>query len=211
MKQQRILRFGIIAVLLVLGVSWALASAGDPAAAGYPNGRFLVTAQWLQQHAKDPGLVIVDVREDKYLGDVFIPGAVHLEWKQFQETDTARGIGGAFIGIDRSQEILGKAGVTRTDTVILYDNLKRDGAATSSYVFWVLDLLGHADMKVLERGIEAWTDAGYETAPSPKGCRACAVSGTDRGTASGTAGGWRVCPVASWGPVLPDLGRAFSG
>ncbi|MBI9085016.1 MAG: sulfurtransferase [Desulfobacterales bacterium] len=168
MKQQRTLRFGIIAVVLILGVSWALASVGAPAAAGYPNGRFLVTAQWLQQHANDPNLVIVDVREDKYLGDVFIPGAVHLEWKQFQETDTARGIGGAFIGIDRSQEILGRAGVTRTDTVVLYDNLKRDGAATSSYVFWVLDLLGHTDMKVLERGIEAWTDAGYETVRAPR-------------------------------------------
>jgi thiosulfate/3-mercaptopyruvate sulfurtransferase len=168
MKHKHWLRFIVIAVLLVLGVFWALVSAKDITTRGYPNESFLATAQWLHNHINDPNLVIVDVRENKYLNDVFIPGAIHLEWKQFQETATSRGIGGVFVGVDQAQAILGQAGLARTDNIVLYDNLERDGAATSSYVFWVLDVLGHGNKMVLERGIEAWIEAGFETVPGPR-------------------------------------------
>ena len=168
MKQKHLLRFGVIAVLLVLGVFWALASAKDIPARAYPNASFLATAQWLHDHINDPTLVVVDVREKKYLNDVFIPGAVHLEWKQFQETAVSRGIGSVFVGADRAQEMLGQAGLSRNDTLVIYDNLERDGGATSSYVFWVLDVLGHKNKMVLERGIDAWVDAGFKTVSGPR-------------------------------------------
>lgn len=168
MKQKHLLRFSIIAVMLILGVSWTLVSAKAVTSIAYPNANFIAKAQWLHSHINDPKLVIVDVRENKYLKDVFIPGAIHLEWKQFQEAATARGIGGVFVGVDRAQEILGRAGIARSDTVLLYDTQKRDGGATSSYVFWVLDVLGHGNKIVLERGIEAWTEAGFETATTPR-------------------------------------------
>jgi thiosulfate/3-mercaptopyruvate sulfurtransferase len=167
MKQTSLLRTGASALLLVLAVFWALVSAKAPAAEDYPNGQFLVSAQWLNSHLNDENLVIVDVREKKYLKDAFIPGAVHLEWKLFQETDMARGLGGIFVGVDRAQELLGQSGITPRDTVVLYDAEKRDGAATASYVFWVLDVLGHGDVRVLVRGFEAWTEAGFKTSPTP--------------------------------------------
>ena len=168
MKQNNAIRFTVIAVLLVLGVFWALVSAKEVTTGGYPNGSFLANAQWLNSHLNDPKLVIVDVREKKYLKDVFIPGAIHLEWKQFQESATARGIGGVFVGVDRAQAILGQAGIARGDTVVLYDTVDRDGGATSSYLFWVLDVLGHDNKVVLERGIEAWVAAGFKTAAGPR-------------------------------------------
>jgi len=168
MKQKHSIRFSIIAVLLVLGVFWAIVSAQDVVTKGYPNESFLADAQWLKSHINDPKLVIVDVREKKYLKDVFIPGAIHLEWKQFQESATARGIGGVFVGVDRAQAILGQAGIARGDTVVLYDTVDRDGGATSSYLFWVLDVLGHGSKVVLERGIEAWVEAGFKTAAGPR-------------------------------------------
>lgn len=168
MKQKHLLRFSVIAVLLVLGVFWTLVSARAVTSGGYPNANFIATARWLHSHINDPNLVIVDVRENKYLKDDFIPGAIYLEWKQFQESATARGIGGVFVGADRAQEILGRAGIARSDTVVFYDNLARDGGATSSYLFWVLDVLGHDNKMVLERGIEAWTEAGFETVSKPR-------------------------------------------
>ncbi len=168
MKQKHLLRFSIITVMLVLGVFWALVSAKTVTSTAYPNASFIAKAQWLHSHINDPKLVIVDVRENKYLKDAFIPGAVHLEWKQFQESAAARGIGGVFVGVDRAQEILGRAGIARGDTVVLYDTLDRDGGATSSYVFWVLDVLGHEKKIVLESGIEAWTDAGFKTVTAPR-------------------------------------------
>jgi thiosulfate/3-mercaptopyruvate sulfurtransferase len=172
MKHKHWLRFSVIAVLLVLGVFWALGSAKDVPAPGYPGASVLATAPWLQSHINDSNFVVVDVRENKYVKDAFIPGAVHLEWTQFQENEASRGIGGVFVGVDRAQEILGRAGIARTDTVILYDSVERDGGATSSYVFWILDVLGHANKMVLERGIEAWFDAGYTTVPAPRAAEA---------------------------------------
>lgn len=158
----------ILAVILALGVYGALASAARTGAHTYPNGQFLATGAWLKAHAKDPGVVVVDVRGDKDFDGRVIPGAVRMPWGQFQAPDTARGINAVFVGPAAAQEILGKHGISRTDTVVLYDSVKRDGGATSSYVFWVLDLLGHKNKKLLERGIDGWVDAGGQTADAPR-------------------------------------------
>lgn len=167
MQQKHFIRFSVIAVLLVLGVFWAFVSAKDVATGSYPNASFLANARWLHSHSNDPNLVVVDVRAKKYLKGDFIPGAIHLEWKQFRESATARGIGDMFVGVDRAQAILGQAGIARGDTVVLYDNQAR-GAATASYLFWVLDVLGHDNKVVLEGGIDGWVAAGYKTAAAPR-------------------------------------------
>lgn len=155
------LRYLVIVLVLTLGIYWSLASAQTGASnPSYPENQFLVTAAWLKQHLADQALVVVDVRDDTHFGGKLIPGAVHLPWTSFRYTDTARGIGGKFVGIEQAQKILGGAGLSRTDTLILYDSVERDGGATASYVFWVLDLLGHRKMKILESGIDDWLSAG---------------------------------------------------
>lgn len=164
MKKDKRIRHLVIAALLLLGVFWSAAAAiNENSKPDYPNARFLATAQWLQSHKEDIGLVVVDVREDKYFDDKLIPGAVRMPWGQFRYNDVAVNMGGLFVGIERSQQILGAHGIARNDTVVLYDSVARDGGATSSYIFWVLDLLGHRNIKVLERGIDSWIEVGGET------------------------------------------------
>ena len=148
MATGRTARFSIIAVLLILGSAWALASAKQ-SAEDYPGGRFLASPQRLQEHLADPGLTILDVRTDKDFDGRLIPGAVRLPWTAFRYDDPARGLGELFVGTARAQEILGTHGVGRDDTVVLYDSVKKDGGATASYLFWILDLLGHERMRVL--------------------------------------------------------------
>lgn len=167
MRETHWVRYGVIAVLLVLGAFWALASARQTAEE-YPGGRFLATGAWLRAHLDDPNLVVVDVRTDKDFDGRAIPGAVRMPWTLFRYDDPSRGHGDIFVGTVRAQEILGAHGITRTDTVVLYDTVKRDGGALSSYLFWVLDLLGHREMRVLERGLDGWLAAGGETAPEPR-------------------------------------------
>lgn len=164
----RTLRYFVIATLLLLGVLWAFASARQPGPAGYPAGRLLADAPWLQEHLREPGLLVVDVRDDKDFDGRVIPGAVRMPWTRFRRDDPARGIGGLFVGIVEAQQILGDHGIGRENAVVLYDSLERDGGATASYVFWVLDLLGHRDMRLLERGIDAWVDAGGEVSEPRK-------------------------------------------
>lgn len=159
-----LLRHTVIGLVLLLGVYWSLASAISGASPRpYPETDFLVTGTWLKEHLRDQGVVVVDVRTDEHFDDRLIPGAVRLPWSVFRYTDTARGIGGRFVGIERAQELLGRTGLARSDTLILYDSVARDGGATASYVFWVLDLLGHPDKRILARGIDGWTAAGGET------------------------------------------------
>lgn len=152
----------VIAGLLVLAGMWSLSAASDVNA--YLESDFLTTAQWVAAHKSDDDVVVVDVREDKYFDDRVIPDAVRMPWRMFRKNDLLYGLGGVFIGLDEAQRVLGEHGISRSDTVVLYDSLERDGGATSSYVFWVLDLLGHKKIKVLERGIDGWQDAGQPVA-----------------------------------------------
>ncbi len=169
MKNGKLIRYVAIAAILLLGVYWSVSSAtGGAAGEDYPNADFLATAQWLKSNQADASLVIVDVRMDKYSDGKLIPGAVRMPWRQFQYDDIAGNMGGLFVGIERAQQLLGEQGISRNDTVVLYDSVKRDGGATSSYIFLVLDLLGHKNMKVLERGIDGWIAAGGETASEPR-------------------------------------------
>jgi len=72
------------------------------------------------------------------------------------------------VGLSAAQDILGRHGITPQDTLVLYDSVERDGGATASYVFWVLDLLGHSKKMILERGINGWKDAGYDLVTTPE-------------------------------------------
>jgi thiosulfate/3-mercaptopyruvate sulfurtransferase len=49
----------------------------------------------------------------------------------------------------------------------VYDDVDRDGGATASYIFWVLDYLGHESVRVLDGGVEAWQRAGFDTTDKP--------------------------------------------
>ncbi len=77
-------------------------------------------------------------------------------------------MGGLFVGPAEAQRILGEHGLFRNDMIVLYDSVARDGGATASYLFWVLDLLGHKKMAILERGIDGWLAAGGEVVNQPQ-------------------------------------------
>ena len=161
MEHSKLIRYVAIAALMLLGVYCSAASAvtGEE----YPNAGFLATGEWLKFHKEDASLMIVDVRNDKDFYVKLIPGAIRMPWSQFQYNENVSNMGEVFVGIVRAQQLLGEHGIARNDTVVLYDSVKEDGGATSSYIFWVLDLLGHKNIKVLERGIDGWIDAGGET------------------------------------------------
>jgi thiosulfate/3-mercaptopyruvate sulfurtransferase len=85
---------------------------------------------------------------------------VRLDWSQFRFNDLGRDLASTFVGVQKAQEILGRHSITRDDRLVLLDSVARDGAATASYVFWMLDVLGHENMAILDRGINAWKAAG---------------------------------------------------
>jgi thiosulfate/3-mercaptopyruvate sulfurtransferase len=116
---------------------------------------------------EDKGLVVVDVRDDKHFDNTVIPGAIRLPWSNFRRMDRSLGVADEFVGLAQAQQVLGEHGITRASRVILYDSIARDGGATASYVFWVLDLLGHEDKMILEQGIDGWKEAGGKVVRKP--------------------------------------------
>jgi thiosulfate/3-mercaptopyruvate sulfurtransferase len=170
MNHRRTARLAIIAAVLLLGLTWSLALAmkGGALQPAYPNAQLLATVDWLAAHAADPRLLIVDVREDKHHDGRSIPGAVRLPWTTFRYDDAARNLPEKFVGVAQAQEILGRHGITRDDTLVLYDSVARDGGATASFVFWVLDILGHRDKRILDGGVDAWVRAGQPTETAPR-------------------------------------------
>ncbi len=166
MKKINRLRYVFLALLLFLGLLWSFVSASQPENS-YPNAQFIATPQWLMAHLDDADLVIADVRTDDHFDGALIPGAIRLPWSEFQFNDIGGDVASTFIGIARAQEILGRHGITPKDTVVLYDSVERDGGATASYIFWVLDILGHENKKILVRGMDGWKDAGYDLVTTP--------------------------------------------
>ncbi|MFO7830572.1 MAG: rhodanese-like domain-containing protein [Desulfuromonadaceae bacterium] len=168
MHKPSTLRFIVIAAVLLLGVTWAFASTDKSPYAKFPNAQYIINANQLQQRMNaDESLVIVDVRNDKHFDGKMIPGAIRLPWSTFRLDQSATNTGGNFIGSEKAQQLLGEHGIFRNDTVILYDSVAHDGGATASYLFWVLDLLGHKNMAILERGIDGWIDADGKVVNSP--------------------------------------------
>lgn len=168
MNNPRSIRYFLLAVILSLGVFWVVASSSPAAEKPYPNGQYLITAQQLKQrlNAEEP-LVIIDVRNDEHFDGKLIPGAIRLPWGQFRQDNPTENMGGLFVGVNKAQDILGQHGIFRNDKVVLYDSIARDGGATASYVFWILDMLGHQQMMILERGIDGWIDAGGDIVNKP--------------------------------------------
>lgn len=166
MKSNNHLRYVILILVLFMGLLWTWVSASQ-LENNYPNARFIAYPHWLKAHIDDTDLVIVDVRTDEYFDGALIPGAIRLPWSAFQFNDIGSDVASTFIGIAQAQDILGGHGITPKDTIVLYDSVERDGGATASYVFWILDVLGHENKKILDRGIDGWKDAGYELVTTP--------------------------------------------
>ena len=63
------------------------------------------------------------------------------------------------------QQLFGALGVAADTTVVTYDGAGEDIYATRPW--WVLEYLGHDNVRVLNGGLAAWTEAGGETSGEP--------------------------------------------
>jgi thiosulfate/3-mercaptopyruvate sulfurtransferase len=110
--------------------------------------------------------VILDVSDGV---SKFIPGAVHIDYLDFQNNSTLR-------PALELAKILGNAGISRNNSVLIYGECKPcgGGPAVSTYAYWVLSYLGHdpTKIRVLDGGIANWAEADHpvvnETQTRPK-------------------------------------------
>jgi thiosulfate/3-mercaptopyruvate sulfurtransferase len=146
----RLFAFGVLG--LVLSV-WA----GTATAAQWANPDLLVTPDTVKANIGKADWVVVDCRNLKDYAKGHIPGAISLgkRCKSALRDATAR----AFRDVSKYEKLLGKVGIGNDTHVVFYHgNLKTLNDATVA--FWILELLGHDKVHVLNGGLEAWRKAG---------------------------------------------------
>src|SRR5512142_1878111 len=110
----------------------------------------LVDAEWVEAHAGDPGVVLVEVDEDTSAYDKgHIQGAVKLDWKSDLQDPVRRD----FVSKEQFEQLLSAKGIGNDDTVVLYGGNNNWFAA---YAYWYLKLYGHQDVKLLDGGRKKW-------------------------------------------------------
>ena len=110
----------------------------------------LVSTEWVAGHLTDPRVKLIEVDVDTAAYDEgHAAGAVSFNWTSQLQDQVRRDI----ISKDGLEELLSNAGVGNADTVVLYGDNNNWFAA---YAYWLLELYGHKDLKLMDGGRKKW-------------------------------------------------------
>ena len=118
----------------------------------YVHPEVLVSAEWVQAHANDPKVRIVESDEDVLLYDMgHVPGSVKIDWQGDLQDQLIRD----YITAEKFAQICSKAGISADTTVVFYGDKSNWWAC---YAFWAFKLFGHKDCRILNGGRKYWFD-----------------------------------------------------
>ena len=118
--------------------------------AEYANPDVLVSTEWVAEHLDDPNVRIIESNEDSLLyPSGHIPGAVEVDWTSDLNDQVVRD----YIGKEEFEKLASRIGITSETTVVFYGD-KSNWWAT--YAFWVFQLFGHTNARVMNGGRAKW-------------------------------------------------------
>jgi thiosulfate/3-mercaptopyruvate sulfurtransferase len=135
----------------------------------------LISVQELRERLDDPKFVVVDTRfnlKDPAEGrrayeQSHLPGAVYFDLDQ--DLSSPKGQHGGRHPLPDLQVFVRKlehAGIGNTTMVVAYDD---SGSMYAGRLWWLLKYLGHDAVKLLDGGLGAWREAGFDlTTDLPK-------------------------------------------
>lgn len=135
-----------------------------------------VSVQWLRENLSAENLVIFDASMKPIVPvpsaapetRVYIPGSLRFDFDDVL-TDHTTSLPHTMPGAEFFQEEMQKLGVNQDSAIVAYD---KDGIYSSPRAWWMFRAMGHEQVAVLDGGLPAWIQAGYETVPTlatPKG------------------------------------------
>ena len=110
----------------------------------------IITGQPEFERLRQQGARLIDVRSATAYAEGHVPGAINLPWQALNVSE-ADGIRNEFAGDATFEELLGKAGLTYEDTILIYDNTALPGRAYVAFVY-----AGFDKIHVLDGGVGAW-------------------------------------------------------
>ena len=119
---------------------------------GYANPDVLVSAEWVAAHLNDPSVRLAESNEDPLLyATGHIPGAVNIDWQADLNDPLVRD----YLDAEQFAALLSRNGISPATTVVFYGD-KNNWWAT--YSFWVFQLFGHSNARVLNGGRAKWVE-----------------------------------------------------
>jgi thiosulfate/3-mercaptopyruvate sulfurtransferase len=117
----------------------------------------LVSTDWVAQHGSDAGVKLVEVDVDTNAYDEgHIAGAIGFNWTSQLQDQVRRDI----LSKADVEKLLSAAGIGNGDTIILYGDNNNWFAA---YAYWMLEMYGHKNLKLMDGGRKKWLDEGKPT------------------------------------------------
>jgi len=121
---------------------------------GYVQPDILVSTDWVAGHLHDPQVRMVESNEDPLLySSNHIPGAVEIDWTR----DLNHPVRRDYLGRDAFEHLMRRMGVDNQTTVVLYGDRNNWWA---TYAFWVLQLFGHRNARLMDGGRLKWMQEG---------------------------------------------------
>lgn len=154
-------RFFLVAVLLLGLAAVASGAQQKQGYKGYARGHALISAAELKQliDAKDPKLVILAAENELEYRLGHIPGSFKVDRPDYEApAETQNGITGNIIDAQGFTKLVQRLGVNKDSKVVVYDT-KYD----ATRIWWAFYYYGKTDVRVLDGGIKAWKESGYDT------------------------------------------------
>jgi thiosulfate/3-mercaptopyruvate sulfurtransferase len=121
---------------------------------GYAKPGVLVSTDWVADHLNDPNVRVVESNEDPLLyPSKHVPGAVEVDWTRDLNDPIRRD----YLQKAGFEALMSRIGATRDTTIVLYGD-KNNWWAT--YAFWIFQLFGHVNAKVMDGGRLKWEKEG---------------------------------------------------
>lgn len=121
---------------------------------GYVHPEVLVSTDWVAAHGNDATVRLLESNEDVLLYDTgHIPGAQKIDWQDDLNDPLVRD----YIDKDGFESLMRTLGINNDTTVVFYGD-KSNWWAT--YAFWVFQLFGHTNARVMDGGRQKWIDEG---------------------------------------------------
>jgi thiosulfate/3-mercaptopyruvate sulfurtransferase len=116
----------------------------------YAHPEILVDTGWVKQNLGKPGIKLVEIDVDTKAYEAgHIPGAVAFNWQSQLQDQVRRDI----IGTQEFENLLSAAGISPSDTVVLYGD---NNNWFASYGFWLFKMYGHKDVRLMNGGRVKW-------------------------------------------------------
>lgn len=121
----------------------------------FPDPRYVVNPAALAARLGDITLIDLRPAEDFAVGH--IAGSTHVDIYGVSLNDSSEAPLNAFLAIFRV--LFGSRGVRADRPVVIYDH---ESGERSARAVWLLAVLGHPDVRILDGGTQAWIAAGHK-------------------------------------------------